>query len=412
MLFSVDELDAVLACAVALVVAYVATPVSGLIARRIGAVDQPSERGLADRPTPRLGGLALLAGILVAAIVFVPMETQTKGVLAGAIAVTAVGALDDVYDLPPAVKLLGQIGAALIPVLSDVRVETFTLPFVGRVDLGHLAGPVSVLWIVGVVNAVNLTDGIDGLAAGVCAISAIAFAVIAFDLGRPTAGVLAAIIAGSALGFLFHNFHPAAVFMGDAGSNVLGFMLAATAIQGTLKTNAVIALLFPLIILAVPFLDTSFVVAKRLKHRRPVYRADASHFHHRLSNIGFSQRRVVLYLYAWTMTMAGLAVALRFVPYSDDAGHLNEGWALVMGGLGLVTLAASVYLVYVLEILKFRRVRAWQLRRLRPDTSEMEIEEQVARELDTGEFEALGGVPEPRAGGRDHGTGEVPAVRS
>jgi UDP-GlcNAc:undecaprenyl-phosphate/decaprenyl-phosphate GlcNAc-1-phosphate transferase len=408
-----DELDAVFALSVAGVAAYVATPLTARFARRIGAVNQPSERGLADQPTPRLGGVAILAAVLLSALLFVPMEEQTRGILGGALAITLVGAIDDVRPLPPGVKLLGQIGAALIPVLSDVRVENFTLPFVGYVNLGHAAIPLSVAWIVAVANAVNLTDGIDGLAAGVCTISAVAFAIIAFDLNRPTAAVLAAVIAGSALGFLFHNFHPAAVFMGDAGSNVLGLLLGATAIQGTLKTNAIIALLFPLIILAVPFLDTSFVVAKRLKHGRPVYRADMWHFHHRFSNIGFSQRRTVLYLYGWTLTMAGLAVALRFVPYSDDAGHLNEGWALVMAGLFVFALAASVYLVYVLEILKFRRLRAWQLRRLDPDTSEHEIDERVAAELETGEFETI----EPDAGRaparrrEPGGTGEVPAVR-
>jgi UDP-GlcNAc:undecaprenyl-phosphate GlcNAc-1-phosphate transferase len=140
----------------------------------------------------------------------------------------------------------------------------------------------------------------------------------------------------------------------------------------------------------VPFLDTSFVVAKRIKYRRPVYRGDSNHFHHRLNRIGFSQRRTVLYLYAWTVTMAGLAVALRFIPYSDTSGHLNAGWTLALIGCSLIALAASIYLVYVLEILKLRRLRAWQLRRTDPETTEHEIDEEVERELETGEFTALG----------------------
>jgi UDP-GlcNAc:undecaprenyl-phosphate/decaprenyl-phosphate GlcNAc-1-phosphate transferase len=225
----------------------------------------------------------------------------------------------------------------------------------------------------------------------VCTISAATFAVIAFDLQRDQAGVLAALTAGAALGFLIHNFHPASVFMGDSGSNLLGLMLGCIAVQGALKTNALIALVGPLVILAVPFLDTGFVVARRLKYRRKPWEADAEHFHHRLARIGFSQRRTVLYLYGWTLALAGLALALRFVPYSDDAGHLHAGWTVVMIALGLLALAASFYLVYVLEIFKFRRIRERQLRELAPETSEHEIEDIVEREVETGDFPALEG---------------------
>ena len=203
--------------------------------------------------------------------------------------------------------------------------------------------------------------------------------------------MLAALTAGAALGFLVHNFHPASVFMGDCGSNLLGLLMGATIVEGSLKTNALIALVVPLVVLAVPFLDTGFVVAKRIKYRRPVYRGDSNHFHHRFHRIGFSQRRTVLYLYAWTVTMAGLAVGLRFIPYSEDGGRLNLGWSVLMGACFLIALAASAYLVYVLEILKLRRLRAWQLRRADPATTEHEIDSEVARELETGEFTALGG---------------------
>jgi UDP-GlcNAc:undecaprenyl-phosphate GlcNAc-1-phosphate transferase len=238
-------------------------------------------------------------------------------------------------------------------------------------------------------NVVNFSDGIDGLAAGVCAIAAAAFVVIAFDLERANAAVLAAIIAGAALGFLVHNFHPASVFMGDCGSNLLGFLLASVAVEGTVKTQAILALVLPLLILAVPFLDTTFVVLKRMKYRKPVYAADREHFHHRLDRIGFSTRRTVLYLYGWTLMLAGLAIALRFVPYSDNGGELHAGWSAVMGALGLLVLAASVYLVYVLEILKFKRLDTMRLRRLRPEASRQEIERDVASDLETGEFEAV-----------------------
>ena len=291
-------------------------------------------------------------------------------------------------------KLLGQFAAAAIPVLANVRVENITLPFVSPLDLGHWGIPLTLLGIVAVMNVVNFTDGVDGLAAGVCTIAAATFAVIALSLNRDTAGVLAALTAGAAVGFLFHNFHPASIFMGDAGSNLLGLLLACVAIQGVLKTAAVVGLFFPLVILAVPALDATFVVAKRIKYRRPVYSADRWHLHHRLGNVGFSQRRTVLYLYGWTLSLAALALALRFVPYSDDNGSLNAGWAVVMGLFGLIALASSLYLVLVLEILKFKRFRERELRRQVQTgeiaaLSEDQIDEEVERDLETGEFQAV-----------------------
>jgi UDP-GlcNAc:undecaprenyl-phosphate/decaprenyl-phosphate GlcNAc-1-phosphate transferase len=250
---------------------------------------------------------------------------------------------------------------------------------------------------VAVMNVVNFTDGADGLAAGVCTIAAGTFAIIALSFDgsdRTAAGILAALTAGAAVGFLWHNFHPASIFMGDAGSNLLGLLLACVAIQGVLKTAAVVALFFPLLILAVPALDATFVVAKRIKYGRPVYSADRWHFHHRFANIGFSQRRTVLYLYGWTLSLAALALAMRFVPYSEDDGTLNAGWAAVIGAFALVALAASLYLVLVLEILKFKRFRERELRRQVetgeiPALSESEIEDEIEREVETGEFEAV-----------------------
>ncbi|HVW17061.1 MAG TPA: MraY family glycosyltransferase, partial [Solirubrobacteraceae bacterium] len=298
-----------------------------------------------------------------------------------------VGAIDDVVDLPALVKLLGQVAASvtMILVAPELRVEFFTFPFLGHVDTGDLAAPLTVIGLVAVMNVVNLSDGADGLAAGVCAIAAISFSIIAFDAGYTAPGVLSAIVAGAALGFLAHNFHPASVFMGDSGSNLLGLLLGTVAIAGAVKTGALVALFLPLLVLAVPFLDTTFVVLKRMKYRRPVYRADANHFHHRLSRIGFSQRRTVLYLYAWTLMLGGVAVATRFVPYSDGHGHLHAGWSIVMGAILVVAFLASVYLVYVLEILKFRRL----LRRQQPARSDEQIDADVERGLETGEFEAI-----------------------
>jgi UDP-GlcNAc:undecaprenyl-phosphate/decaprenyl-phosphate GlcNAc-1-phosphate transferase len=387
--------DALLAFLVAAVVTLLLTPLAARIARRVGAVATPRERDLHDKPTPRLGGLAILVGVLVAGALFLPGTQEMRGIMLGAATITAIGALDDIFDLAAPLKLGGQFAAALLPVASNVTVENFTLPFVGAVDLGSMSAPVTLIGIVAVMNILNLTDGVDGLAAGVCTIAAGTFAVICLSLDRDDAGILAALTAGAAVGFLWHNFHPASIFMGDAGSNLIGLLLACIAVQGVLKTAAVVALFFPLVILAVPILDTGFVVAKRIKYRRPVYSADAEHFHHRFGRIGFSQRRTVLYLYAWTLTLAALALALRFVPYSDNHGHFDLAWSAVIAIVGVVALAATIYLVYVLEILKFRRFRERQLRRQATlvggkPPSEEQLQDTIEREIETGEFEAVG----------------------
>jgi UDP-GlcNAc:undecaprenyl-phosphate GlcNAc-1-phosphate transferase len=373
---------------VAFVVATLLTPVAGRIAHALGAVDRPRARGLAAQTTPLLGGLAIFAGAFTAGLLFLPGSDRYQAILAGAALIAVVGAIDDVRPLHPVIKLVGQAGAALILVLGGVSVDNFTLPFVHRVDLGDFGDPFTLIGLVAIMNAVNFTDGVDGLAAGVCAISAAAFGIIAFDLQRDPAGVLALITCGAALGFLVHNFHPAAIFMGDCGSNLLGLLLGATIVEGSLKTNALVALFVPLVVLAVPFLDTTFVVLKRMKYRRPVYSADANHFHHRFARIGFSQRRTVAYLYAWTATMAGVAVALRFVPYSDDHGNFRLGWTTLMVAVLLLGISASAYVVYTLEILKLKRFRM----RTEPGAGEFEIEAEIERELETGEFPAVGSL--------------------
>jgi UDP-GlcNAc:undecaprenyl-phosphate GlcNAc-1-phosphate transferase len=358
--------DAVFAFIVAAAIAWLAVPYAERLAYRLGAIDMPKERGLHDRPMPRLSGLAIFAGIEVAGWIWLPGDGESRAILVGAAAIAAVGVIDDVRGLSALPKLAGQIGAALIPVLAGVRVDVLTLPFVGGFELGWLAYPLTVLGIVAVVNVINFIDGVDGLAAGVCTIAAIALAVIALSLDRNAAGVLAALTAGGALGFLRHGFPPASSFMGDTGSNLLGYLLATASVQGALKTNAVVALVFPLVVLAVPILDTGFVVAKRLKYRQPIYQADTWHFHHRMANIGFSQRRTLAYLYGWTLALAALALALRFVPYSDDHGHFDAFWTAVVVAFGMLALATSVYLVYVLEILKLRRGK------INPETGEFE----------------------------------------
>jgi UDP-GlcNAc:undecaprenyl-phosphate/decaprenyl-phosphate GlcNAc-1-phosphate transferase len=252
---------------------------------------------------------------------------------------------------------------------------------------------------------VKFSDGVDGLAAGVCTIIAGAMTIIAFDLGRAQPGVLAALRAGAALGFLIYNFPPASSFMGDCGANLLGLMMGVITVEAAVKTADVVSFVLPVILLAVPFLDTTFVVLKRLKYKQPIYRPDSEHFHHRMARIGFSGRRTIAYLYAWTLLLAGLALALRFVPYSDHQGNVLTGWKLVILALGLLVVAASVYLVYVLEILKFRRLDAMRLRLLRPDASAREIEQRVVAHLETGEIDAVSADDRPHAHAGDGSLG-------
>jgi UDP-GlcNAc:undecaprenyl-phosphate/decaprenyl-phosphate GlcNAc-1-phosphate transferase len=358
---------AVLAFLVAGAIAAALTPVAARLARAIGAVDVPRERGLAARATPLLGGLAILAAVLICAAIWMPHwihlpntphsggatnRVNTAWLMAGAVLIALVGALDDVFDLPPVVKLLGQVTAAIVAVKAGAVVTDVTIPFVGAAQFPHAGGVLTVIWLVALMNMINFSDGVDGLAAGLSAIDGIAFAIIAFDLNVPSAAVLAALTAGAALGFLIHNFHPASVFMGDAGANLLGYLLGVVAVAGSLKTNAVVALLVPFVILAVPVLDTAFVVAKRLKYGRKPWSADANHFHHRMARIGFSQRRTVAYLYVWSSLLAALAVGMRVLPIHRHDQY-SDGWLAVLVILAVAALAFSVYLVIVLEIFKF-----------------------------------------------------------
>jgi len=210
---------------------------------------------------------------------------------------------------------------------------------------------------------VNFADGIDGLAAGICAIAAGTFCVLALSLDRWPSAVVAAAVCGACLGFLRWNFYPARVFMGDSGSLPLGFLLAATSITGVMKTAAALALVFPLIVLLVPIADTSFVILKRLKYRQRITAADQNHFHHRMLRIGYSQGEAALLLYGWCSVLAAFALAVRFLHYRTPNGHWHLWPAVALSAFGLVAVVASLYVIYALEILKYRHLRLLGLAR-------------------------------------------------
>ncbi len=351
-----DELRATPEVLYAAVIAFgivvLLTPAVGGMARMLGAVDRPDARRLNRRSIPRLGGLAIFLGVLVPALAFLDLSGESRGVLLGAAVATVVGAIDDFRVLKPGRKLAGQVVAGAIPPFFGVWIDHFTFPFFGPVDLPAVVGmPLTVLWIVAVMNMVNFLDGMDGLAAGVCAIAGITYAVLALSLEKIDPAVLSAIVAGACIGFLRHNFFPARIFMGDSGALVLGFLLAAVSVQGLLKTASTVVLFLPLLVLAVPILDTSFVVARRLKNREPITAPDQAHLHFRFLRRGFSQRRAALTMYAWCVTLAGAALATRFVPFREG-GEWHLWPTLLAGAIGLVAVAFSVYVVYVLELVK------------------------------------------------------------
>jgi UDP-GlcNAc:undecaprenyl-phosphate/decaprenyl-phosphate GlcNAc-1-phosphate transferase len=353
-----DHLEVLWGALAALAIVLLLTPAVGRAARYLRLVDRPLEGARARHEIPRLGGLALFLGIFVPSLAFLPLGGELHGVLIGAGVATTIGAIDDFRGLTWWQKLGGQVLAASIPAGFGVWVQRFTFPVIGVHQVPSWIGvPLTVIGIVAVMNMVNFLDGLDGLAAGVCAISGATFSVIELSLGRIGAAVLAAIVCGACVGFLRHNFYPARIFMGDSGALLLGYTLAAVSVQGLLKTAALATLLLPLLVLAVPVLDTSFVVAKRLRSGQPIYVADARHLHHRFMRIGFSEPRAVIYLWAWCGTLALAALATRFAPphHGGDWNLTNLGLDL---GAGLLAFAFSLYVVYLLEIVKLASPRA------------------------------------------------------
>jgi UDP-GlcNAc:undecaprenyl-phosphate GlcNAc-1-phosphate transferase len=368
----------------AVVIVLLLTPVVEWLAHRIGALDEPTDRPrVHKRPVPRIGGLAIVAGISIPAAFSVAGDGPYTGILLGTLAIAALGLVDDIRGLRPLTKMVGVAAIALIPVVGyDLTFDHFTLPLIGNHDLGWTAYPLTITWIVVLANLVNLIDGMDALAAGIVAIAAASFAILAASFGRTDAAALAAIVCGATVAFLPRNYHPARIFMGDCGALALGFVLATMAVQGVLKTAATIALAGPLLVLAVPILDTSFVVMKRLKYGRAPWGADHNHFYHRFMRIGFSQRRTAAYLHLWAALLAAFAIFARFTPPRPH-GEWDLGNTLLVAAAGLGVLAASVWMVYTLEILKARHLRVLGFRRFAAEPEE-EREEAVEQVLGAG----------------------------
>ena len=369
-------------CAAAIVA--VLTPLVARLAPRIGGVDRGGDRPrIHAAPIPRIGGIAIVLGVLVPAIVLLDLSDRYRAILIGTALIAVIGLIDDIRGLSPKTKLAAVIAIALIPVIgSDLRFNHITLPLIGDHDIGWVGYPLTVLWIAFLANLINLIDGMDSLAAGIVAIASASFALLAISFGRADTAALAAIVCGATLAFLWHNYHPAKIFMGDSGALALGFLLATVSVQGVLKTAATIALVAPLLVIAVPILDTSFVVLKRLKYRRAPWGADHNHFYHRFMRIGYSQRRTAAYMHVWTALVAAYALLLRFLP-PRPGGEVDASNALIAGFAGLVVLATTVWMVYTLEIIKARHLHAIGLGRFAPAVNggpEREEDEEEALE--------------------------------
>ena len=300
-----------LALAVAAVISYLSTPFVKKLAFKIGAVDVPKDnRRMHKKPIPRLGGLAIVIAFLLCTFLFVKLEKQMQGILLGAIIILVVGVLDDCLALPALPKFFAQIAAGTIVVLHGCEIRYVTNPFsVVPFDLGWMAGPVTVFWIVLMTNAVNFIDGLDGLAVGVSAISSGTILIIALLVAEENVALVLAVLMGACLGFIPYNFNPAQIFMGDTGSTFLGFVLASISVQGLFKMYAVISFMVPFLILGVPFFDVSFAVIRRLAKGQNPMTADRGHIHHRLIDMGLSQKQSVAIVYMLTGVL-GLAAVL------------------------------------------------------------------------------------------------------
>jgi len=302
-------LSYVIAFIICFIASILLTPLVKKFAIKIGATDNPNERKVHQKLMPRLGGLAIFISFIIGILILMPESPYMWSIIAGAIIIVITGFLDDMFEISAKWKLLGQIAAASVVIIGGVYVEFINLPFEGTLQLGIFGIPLTLLWIVGITNAINLIDGLDGLAAGVSSIILLAITTIAIMDGNMFIIALASLLLASTVGFLFYNFHPAQIFMGDTGSLFLGFMIAVISLLG-FKSVTLFSLLIPIIILAVPISDTLFAIVRRMINKQPISAPDKAHLHHCLLNLGNSHRRTVLIIYGISAFFALSAVLL------------------------------------------------------------------------------------------------------
>ena len=305
----------VAAMVVAGVVAFLTTPVVRVLAQKMGAMDVPKDaRRMHDHPIPRMGGLAIFLGFLLTVLLFAQLTRQVRGMLLGAVIIVVLGIFDDIYSLSAKFKFVVQIVAAVVAVGAGNMIEVLSNPnvFSGNPywELGWLGWPITVIWIVAITNAVNLIDGLDGLACGVSTISSMSMLVIALVLSEVEVAILLAALAGGCIGFLPYNLNPAKIFMGDTGSTFLGYILAVVSIQGMFKMYSVISFVVPFLMLGLPIFDTASAFIRRIAKGQNPMAPDRGHVHHRLIDMGFSQKQAVAVLYVISAILGLSAVVL------------------------------------------------------------------------------------------------------
>ncbi|MBM6619068.1 glycosyltransferase family 4 protein [Bacillus suaedaesalsae] len=298
-----------LTCIICLIISFIITPFIKKLAFKIGATDQPNNRKVHQKIMPRLGGLAIYISFIVGILILRPEGSLLLPILLGSLVMVITGILDDIKDLPAKVKLIGQVIAAIIVVTGGIQVEYINLPFDGRLEFGIFSIPLTIIWIVGVTNAINLIDGLDGLAAGVSSIALISVSIMAIIMGNLFVASLGFILLFSTLGFLYYNFHPAKIFMGDTGALFLGYMISVLSLLG-FKNVTFISLIVPIIILGVPISDTFFAIIRRFVNKQPISAPDKSHLHHCLLKVGYSHRKTVLVIYGISALFGIVAILL------------------------------------------------------------------------------------------------------
>ena len=305
----------ILAMVVAFLISFASTPVVIGIAKKIKAIDVPKdERRVHKKPIPLIGGLAIFYGFIVSVLCFCDIDKPIIGILLGAVVIVITGIIDDKYSLPAKLKLLMQIVAAVIVLVFGVEIKYIENPFTDvYITFGWFSIPITIIWIVGVTNAVNLTDGLDGLAAGISTIASLSLLILILFTDNIGLAILTAALAGAGFGFLPYNFNPAKIFMGDTGSMFLGYMLACISVQGLMKTYTIISFAMPILVLGLPIFDTIFAIVRRLVTGRSIMSPDRGHLHHRLLDMGFSQRQTVTILYTLTaiLCLTALVMFLR-----------------------------------------------------------------------------------------------------
>ena len=292
---------------IALIVTYICTPLVRTLAVKIGAIDAPDARKVHQVSIPRLGGLAIYIGYMVSLLYSVKDISSVKGLIIGSVILVAVGIWDDVKQIGPKTKLLGQIVAALMLPIFDNAIHFISIGD-HMLYLEYLSIPLTVFWIVGFTNIVNLIDGLDGLAAGISLIACIAICIVTLQMGQVDLACITLALAGAACGFLRYNFNPAKIFMGDTGSMLLGYTMAAISVMGSVKTAATVGLVVPVIVLGLPILDTLFAIVRRRINGRPVFQPDKGHLHHRLLAMGLTQKQAVLLMYAITAVLGCVSI--------------------------------------------------------------------------------------------------------